>query len=101
MPIIPEGCTHNAHMFYIKCRDLDDRTDFIQYMRDHGVCCVFHYVPLHSAPAGLKFGRFHGEDIYTTKESERLVRLPLYYGMTEADRCAIIKNCLAYFEPHR
>lgn len=94
---IPTDCVHNAHMFYIKCRDLEDRTKFIAHMKEHGVSCVFHYVPLHSAPAGLKYGRFHGEDKYTTSESERLVRLPLYYGMTETDRDAVIDAAKDYF----
>lgn len=81
LPVIPEGCTHNAHMFYLKCKDLEERTALIQFLKDNDILAVFHYVPLHTAPAGLKYGRFHGEDIYTTKESERLVRLPLYYGL--------------------
>ena len=96
-PVIPEGCVHNAHMYYIKLRDLEDRTAFIAHMRERGVCCVFHYVPLHSAPAGLKFGRFHGKDIYTTADSDRLVRLPMYYGMTDADRATVIEAALDYF----
>ncbi len=95
---IPEGCVHNAHMFYIKCRDLTDRTGFISFMKEHGVGCVFHYVPLHSAPAGLKFGRFSGEDVYTTKESDRLVRLPLYYGITEDDIKTVCDAAHEYFE---
>lgn len=82
LPVIPEGCVHNAHMFYVKAKDLEERTKLISYMKEAEIGCVFHYIPLHSAPAGRKFGRFHGEDIYTTKESERLVRLPLYYGIT-------------------
>ena len=90
LPVVPDGCVHNAHMFYLKLRNLQERTAFISYMKEHGVQCVFHYIPLHSAPAGLKFGRFHGEDEYTTKESERLVRLPLYYGMTQEDREKVI-----------
>ena len=94
---IPEGCEHNAHMFYIKCRDLEDRSAFISYMKQNGVSCVFHYVPLHSAPAGLRFGRFNGEDIYTTAESDRLVRLPMYYGLTEEDRQKVIETALQYF----
>ena len=81
MPHIPEGCEHNAHMFYIKAKDLEERTKLIKFMKDNEISLAFHYIPLHSAPAGLKFGRFHGEDRYTTKESERLVRLPLYYGL--------------------
>lgn len=71
LPTVPEGCVHNAHMFYIKARDLEQRTRFISYMKENGVLVVFHYIPLHTAPAGQKFGRFHGEDRYTTRESER------------------------------
>jgi len=96
IPAVPESCAHNAHMFYIKLRDLEDRTAFIRYMKDRGVGCVFHYVPLHSSPAGLKFGRFHGVDEYTTKESDRLVRLPMYYGMTKEDRDYVIESALSY-----
>ena len=82
LPVIPEGCVHNAHMFYIKSADLEERTALIDYLKERQVHSVFHYIPLHSAPAGLKFGRFHGEDKYTTKESERLLRLPMYYELT-------------------
>ena len=74
---------HNAHMFYIKAADLKERTELIAYLKDKDVMSVFHYIPLHTAPAGLKFGRFHGEDRYTTRESERLARLPMYFGLTE------------------
>ena len=81
LPVIPKDCVHNAHMFYIKCKDLEERTRFIAYLKEEGIMAVFHYIPLHSAPAGLKYGRFAGEDIYTTAESERLVRLPMYYGL--------------------
>jgi len=97
LPTVPKECVHNAHMYYIKCRDLDDRTAFIRFMKEREIGCVFHYVPLHSAPAGLKFGRFHGEDRYTTKESDRLVRLPMYYGMTEKDRETVIGAVLEFF----
>ncbi len=97
LPVIPQDCVHNAHMFYLKCKSLEERTDFIQYLKGKGIMAVFHYVPLHSAPAGLKFGRFHGIDEHTTADSERLVRLPLYYGLTEQDRDAVIQNVLAYF----
>lgn len=101
LPVIPEGCAHNAHMFYIKLRDLEERTAFISHMKSRGVSCVFHYVPLHSAPAGLKFGRFHGEDVYTTKESERLVRLPLYYRLSAEDVSAVTAAARSFFErPH-
>ncbi len=85
LPTIPEGCVHNAHMFYIKAKDLEERTRLIEYMKEHGVMGVFHYIPLHSAPAGEKFGVFHGEDVYTTRESERLLRLPMYYELTKED----------------
>ena len=83
LPVVPEGCVHNAHMFYVKTADIGERTAFIDFLKENGIMSVFHYVPLHTAPAGLKFGRFHGEDRYTTKESERLARLPMYYGLQE------------------
>lgn len=98
LPAIPEGCAHNAHMFWLKLRDLEERTAFIQYLKGNGVQAVFHYIPLHSAPAGLKFGVFAGQDVYTTKESERLVRLPLYYGLTEADRNTVIETVLSFWK---
>ena len=98
LPVIPEGCEHNAHMFYLKCKNLEERTEFIKHMRENGVACVFHYVPLHSAPAGLKFGRFDGEDEYTTAESERLVRLPMYYGITSEDVAQVINTVLDFFK---
>lgn len=97
LPVIPETCAHNAHMFYIKTNDLDDRTKFISYMRENDVQCTFHYIPLHSAPAGVKFGRFDGVDEFTTKESERLVRLPMYYQLSEEDRATVIRNVCNYF----
>lgn len=81
LPVVPEGCVHNAHMFYIKTKDIEERTRFIDYAKENGFWPVFHYIPLHTAPAGLKFGRFFGEDRYTTRESERLVRLPMYYTL--------------------
>ncbi|MBR3340862.1 MAG: dTDP-4-amino-4,6-dideoxygalactose transaminase [Clostridiales bacterium] len=82
LPYIPKECVHNAHMFFIKLKDLDERTRLNKYLRSKDIGAVFHYVPLHSAEAGLKFGRFHGEDKYTTKESERLLRLPLHYNLS-------------------
>ena len=81
LPVVPQGCVHNAHMFYVKAKDLEERTAFIDYLKGNGILSVFHYIPLHTAPAGQKFGRFHGEDRYTTRESERLARLPMYYGL--------------------
>ncbi|MBE5892050.1 MAG: dTDP-4-amino-4,6-dideoxygalactose transaminase [Lachnospiraceae bacterium] len=82
LPTVPEGCVHNAHMFYIKAKDVEERTELIAFLKEKGIHSVFHYIPLHSAPAGIKFGRFHGEDKYTTSESERLTRLPMFYGLT-------------------
>ena len=94
----PEGCVHNAHMFYIKLRDLEERTAFIAHMKANDVLTVFHYVPLHSAPAGLKYGRFYGEELYTTKESDRLVRLPLYYNLDEKDQQKVIDTILSFWK---
>lgn len=82
LPTVPEGCVHNAHMFYIKTKNIEERTRLIDFLKSNEILAVFHYIPLHTAPAGLKYGRFHGEDEYTTKESERLLRLPMYYGLT-------------------
>lgn len=98
LQFIPKECVHNAHMFYLKCKDLEERSKFIQYMRKQDIGCVFHYIPLHSSPAGIKYGRFAGEDVYTTRESERLVRLPMYYKLSEYDRNRVIQECLKYFE---
>lgn len=81
LPTVPEGCVHNAHMFYIKAKDLEERTRLIDFLKKNEIWSVFHYIPLHTAPAGMKFGEFHGEDRYTTKESERLCRLPMYYSL--------------------
>lgn len=98
LPVVPEGCVHNAHMFYIKAKDIEERTAFIAFLKENEVMSVFHYIPLHTAPAGQKFGRFHGEDRYTTRESERLARLPMYYGLKEEqvdDICDVIKRFYA------
>lgn len=97
LPTIPEGCVHNAHMYYLKCADLAERTAFINHLRAHNVGAVFHYIPLHSAPAGVKFGRFAGEDVYTTKESDRLVRLPMYYGLTQEDCQAVVDAVMSFY----
>lgn len=97
LPVIPEECIHNAHMFYVKLKNLSERTAFITYLRDKGVQSTFHYIPLHSAPAGEKFGRFHGEDQFTTSESERLTRLPMYYGIGEQDRKYVVDCIKEYF----
>lgn len=97
LPTIPKECIHNAHMFYIKCKNLAIRQSYIKFMRDNDILCVFHYVPLHSAPAGLKFGQFHGDDIYTTAESDRLVRLPMYYKIDKEDLKMVIDKTWEYF----
>ncbi|MBO5336729.1 MAG: dTDP-4-amino-4,6-dideoxygalactose transaminase [Lachnospiraceae bacterium] len=98
LPVVPEGCVHNAHMFYIKARDIEERTALIDYLSENGVHAVFHYIPLHSAPAGKKFGRFHGEDRYTTQESERLLRLPMFYGLTLEQVDYISGKVKAFYE---
>lgn len=97
LPVVPEGCVHNAHMFYIKAKDLEERTELISFLKNNEIWSVFHYIPLHSAPAGKKFGRFHGEDVYTTKESERLCRLPMYYGLTEKQVDYIISKVKEFY----
>ena len=97
LPIIPKECEHNAHMFYIKLKNLNERTKLINYLKERGIDSVFHYVPLHSAKAGIAFGRFHGEDRYTTKESERILRLPLYYGLKDTDVEKVVSSIKEYF----
>lgn len=97
LPYIPKECTHNAHMFYIKVKNLDERQKLIQYLKNREITAVFHYIPLHSAPAGKKYGTFFGEDRYTTKESERILRLPLYYGMKETDIISVISAIKKFF----
>lgn len=96
-PNIPEGCMHNAHMYYLKTKDLEERTELIAFLRSKYIEAVFHYIPLHSAPAGKRFARFCGEDNYTTKESERIVRLPLYYGMDSDDVEYVIRNVYEFY----
>ena len=97
-PFVPEYATHNAHMYYIKVRDLETRTKLINYLKERGILSVFHYIPLHSAKAGLKFGRFHGEDIYTTKESERLMRLPMYYSLKMEEAQEVVQALKSFTE---
>lgn len=97
MPYIPSTCKHNAHMFWLKCHDIEQRSEFIKYMKLNDIYCTFHYIPLHSAPAGLKYGRFSGIDSYTTTESERLVRLPLYYNMKREDLEYVISKTIDFF----
>ena len=97
LPTIPSSCVHNAHMFYIKAKDLEERTELIQYLKSNGISAPFHYVPLHSSPAGMKYGRFAGEDRYTTRESERLLRLPMYYGITEQDVGTVVEAVKSFY----
>ena len=97
LAVIPEECVHNAHMYYVKLKDLSERTAFISHLKENGVQSAFHYVPLHSAPAGRKFGRFSGEDEFTTKESERLTRLPMYYGISDTDVSKVIAAVKEFF----
>ena len=93
---IPDYATHNAHMFYVKLKDLDERTKFINYLKERDIGAVFHYIPLHSAPAGKIYGRLSGKDEYTTKESERLVRLPLYYDMDRRDLEKVVETIYGF-----
>ncbi len=95
---IPDGCEHNAHMFFIKCKDVDERQDLMGHLKAAEIEAPFHYVPLHSAPAGLKFGRFNGKDINTTKESERLLRLPLYYGISTSDVDLVSDKIIEFYQ---
>ena len=97
LPTIPKGCVHNAHMFYIKVKDLDERTALLDYFKKHNIGAVFHYIQLHRSPAGLKYGRFNGKDRYTTKESERLIRLPLFYGISKQEVIKVIETLREYF----
>lgn len=92
LPNIPSECEHNAHMFYIKAKNLEERTRLIEHLKKKEILAVFHYIPLHSSPAGIKYGRFHDKDVYTTKESERLVRLPLYHGLSVVDCIKVIRS---------
>ncbi len=98
LPVIPEGCEHNAHMFYIKTDTIEQRSEIIGFLKERGVGAVFHYIPLHTVAAGKKYGRFHGEDRYTTKESQRLLRLPLHYNLTEADVETVCKELKAFYK---
>lgn len=98
LPTIPKNCSHNAHMFYIKVKDLTERTTIIEYLKARGIYSVFHYIPLHSSPAGQKYGRFHGDDRYTTKESERLLRLPVFYDISEYQVSKVAALLLTFFK---
>jgi len=97
LPVVPEECKHNAHMFYIKARDLEERTLLIDELKQQGIMCVFHYIPLHTAAAGAQYGRFSGNDSFTTSESERLVRLPLYYNIGECNVTTVVNAIVKFY----
>ncbi len=97
LPTVPENCIHNAHMFYIKAKNLEERTKLLSYLKANNINAVFHYIPLHSAPAGVKYCRFNGEDKFTTRESERLIRLPMFYGLKSTDIEYIIEKIKEFF----
>ncbi|NME82786.1 dTDP-4-amino-4,6-dideoxygalactose transaminase [Clostridium sp. SM-530-WT-3G] len=97
LPFIPKDCIHNAHMFYIKCKNLEERNELIKYLKENNILSVFHYIPLHSTKAGAHFSRFHGEDIYTTKESERLLRLPMYFSITEELVNYVVEKIISFY----
>lgn len=96
LPVIPDGCEHNAHMFFIKCKNIQERTSLIEYLGNNEIMAVFHYIPLHSSPAGFKYGRFCGNDIFTTRESEKLLRLPMYYRLDDESISKVV-NCIKKF----
>ena len=98
LPFVPDGCKHNAHMFYIKAKDLEERTQLITFLKEKGIASAFHYVPLHSAPAGRRFGKFIGNDKYTTSESNKLLRLPMYYGLTKEDIYTVISVIYDFYK---
>lgn len=97
LPYIPAHCQANGHMFYIKTKDLDERTRLMRYLKERGISTAFHYNPLHSSPAGAKYGRFFGRDVYTTRESERLLRLPMYYGLTDEEINEVVKYIYEFY----
>ena len=98
LPYVPEECKHNAHMYYIKCKDFEERKGLIEYLTGHDILPASHYVPLHSSTAGVKYSVFHGEDRYTTKESERLLRLPMYYKLTDDDLDEVVMRVKEYYK---
>lgn len=100
LPIVPSYCTHNAHIFFIKLKDEFERNALISFLKGKGIYATFHYVPLHSSPAGKMFGRFSGEDVYTTTESSRLIRLPLFYGLTNEEQLFVIQSVYNFFGKH-
>ena len=100
-PFVPEECTHNAHMYYIRVRDNQERQSLISWLKQRGIHSVFHYVPLHTSPAGRRFGTFSGEDRYTTRESERLLRLPMYYDLSLEEAAKVVEAIHDFFAVDR
>lgn len=98
LPYVPDECIHNAHMFYIKAKDIEERSALIDYLKKNDILAVFHYIPLHAAPAGIKYGEFRGKNQYTTKESERLLRLPLYYGIQDEEVEKVIETVVKFYK---
>lgn len=98
LPVIPEDCTHNGHMFYLKCADLKERSALINHLNRHDIMAVFHYVPLHTSPASKRFGRFHGEERYTVRDSQRLVRLPMWSAMTNTLRNQVVNAVNSFYQ---
>jgi dTDP-4-amino-4,6-dideoxygalactose transaminase len=98
LPTIPKNCKHNAHMFYVKTKNLKERTVLLTHLSDNDILSVFHYIPLHSSESGLKFGRFYADDKYTTQESERLIRLPMYFGLQDSEVSKVINSIVNFFE---
>ena len=101
LPVIPSECSHNAHMFYIKTADIEERTALSSFLKENGIQSVFHYVPLHTSEAGLKFGEFRGEDRYTTADSARLLRLPMYYGLTDEEIDTVTEAVKEFYSEQR
>jgi len=98
LPIVPPDCTHNGHMFYLLFETLEMRTRAMEFLKQHDITTVFHYVPLHSSPAGVRFGRAHGDMAVTDDTTDRLLRLPLYYDMSEADTQRVIEALVSFGE---
>ena len=98
LPFIPDDCEHNAHMYYIKCNDLEERGALIDFLKSYGISTAFHYIPLHSSPQGEKISKFHGEDIYTTKDSNKLLRLPMYYKLDKNDLEEVVKKIFDFYK---
>lgn len=98
LPTIPDALTHNGHMFYLKVTDLAERTLLLDHLKSNGIMAVFHYVPLHNSSAGSDYSRFHGDDQFTTVESERLIRLPLYFGITSEEIEKVVSSVVSFYK---